>query len=197
VNLTWVATRASGFVAYGLLTASVVWGLLNASHLLGRSIPVRKLTFFHESLSVASLLATAMHLGFLYADTYVGFGVKELLVPGAASWKPQAIAYGVVTFWGMVLVTVSFYLHLRRLISKRLWRAMHYGTFGLFIGAMIHGLMAGTDSGNPGVIALYASTGAVVAALVAVRVVLASGPQGRETVVSEAGRRVRPGVAAS
>jgi sulfoxide reductase heme-binding subunit YedZ len=197
VNLTWLATRASGFVAYGLLTASVIWGLLNASRLLGRSVSVRKLTFFHESLSVAALLATAMHLGFLYADSYVGFGVKDLLVPGAASWKPQAVAFGVVTLWGMALVTVSFYLHLRRLISKRVWRILHFGTFGLFIGAMLHGITAGTDSGSPVAIALYASTGAVVAALVTARIVLATRPRGRQTVLPETGRRARVGVAAS
>ena len=86
-------------------------------------------------------------------DDYLGFGWRELLVPGAASWRPQAIALGVVGAWGLLVVGLSFYG--RRLIGQKAWRYLHYGAFGTFVAATAHGVMAGSDTTHPAVLALY------------------------------------------
>jgi hypothetical protein len=60
----------------------------------------------------------------------------------------------------MLVVYISF--SLRKLIGTRMWRRLHYGTYGVFAAVTAHGLMSGTDSGRPWVTSLYlGSVGAV------------------------------------
>jgi sulfoxide reductase heme-binding subunit YedZ len=70
----------------------------------------------------------------------------------------------------LAIVTVSFYL--RKLIGQKVWRFVHFSSFGSFVAALTHGIAAGTDSGNPAALALYGATGAVVMALLFARVAL-------------------------
>jgi predicted ferric reductase len=172
MTLTWLIVRASGLVAYGLLAAASIWGLLLSNRLLGRKVPSRALTFTHEGLSLGALLALATHLGFVAADQYLGFGWLELLVPGAASWRPQATALGVVAAWSAVVVGLSFYV--RRLIGQKAWRFLHFGSFGAFVAATAHGVMAGSDTTHPAVLALYLSSSIAVLVLLVARISLAA-----------------------
>lgn len=171
-------------MAYGLLAGSVILGLLVSSKLFGRAISAKALTFGHEGLAVGSLLATITHLVALGLDDYVDFGLRSLLVPGASSWEPQAVALGVVAMWMLAIVTVSFYI--RKAIGQKAWRFVHYSSFGSFVAAFAHGIMAGTDSGNPVALAMYGATGAVVAVLLIARIAL----------VGEGRRPARPAVSA-
>jgi predicted ferric reductase len=172
VTLTWLIVRASGLVAYGLLAVASLWGLLLSNRLLGRKVPSRALTFTHEGLSLGALLALATHLGFVAADHYLAFGWLELLVPGAASWRPQATALGVVAAWSAVVVGLSFYA--KRLIGQKVWRYLHYGSFGAFVAATAHGVMAGSDTTHPAVLALYLSSAIAVLVLLVARITLAA-----------------------
>ena len=172
MTLTWLIVRASGLVAYGLLAAASIWGLLLSNRLLGRRVPSRALTFTHEGLSLGALLALATHLGFVAADHYLAFGWLELLVPGAASWRPLASALGVTAAWSAVVVGLSFYG--KRLIGQRAWRYLHYGSFGAFVAATAHGVMAGSDTTHPAVLALYLSSALSVLVLLVARITLAS-----------------------
>ena len=172
MTLTWLIVRASGLVAYGLLAAASIWGLLLSNRLLGRKVPSRALTFTHEGLSLGALLALATHLGFVAADHYLAFGWLELLVPGAASWRPPASALGVTAAWSAVVVGSSFYG--KRLIGQRAWRYLHYGSFGAFVAATAHGVMAGSDTTHPAVLALYLSSALSVLVLLVARITLAS-----------------------
>ncbi len=171
MSLTWLIVRASGLVAYGLLAVASIWGLLLSNRLLGRKVPSRALTFTHEGLSLGALLALATHLGFVAADHYLAFGWLELLVPGAASWRPQATALGVVAAWSSVVVGLSFYV--KRLIGQKVWRYLHYGSFGAFVAATAHGVMAGSDTTHPAVLALYLASAVAVLVLLVARITLA------------------------
>jgi methionine sulfoxide reductase heme-binding subunit len=171
MTVTWLIVRASGLVAYGLLAAASIWGLVLSTRLLGRRVPAKALTFTHEGLSLGGLAALATHLAFVAFDDYLGFGWREILLPGAASWRPQAVALGVVGAWGMAVVGLSFYV--RRFIGQKAWRYLHFGAFGTYVAATAHGIMAGSDTTRPGVLALYAASAAAVLILVIARVVLA------------------------
>ena len=191
MSTTWLVLRASGLVAYGLLAASSIWGLLLSTRLLGRRVPSRALTFTHEGLSLGGLAALATHLAFAALDGYLGFGWREILIPGTASWRPQAIALGVVGAWGMAIVGLSFYV--RRFIGQKVWRYLHFGAFGTFVAATAHGIMAGSDTSRPGVLALYVASAAAVLILVVARVVL-SGEEARRRVAPAPARPAAQGV---
>lgn len=169
MSITWFIIRASGLVAFGLLAASTVWGLLLSTGLFGRSVKAKGLSYVHESLAVGSLLATFTHMAFLTVDEWVPFTIAELLVPGLSAWEPLAVALGVVAMWFMLVITVSFYV--RRRIGQRVWRALHYGSFGAYVAAAVHGVTAGTDTANPFVMYLYVGSLALVVGLLVLRVI--------------------------
>ncbi len=166
--MTWMIIRGSGLAAFGLLAASTIWGLLVSSGFLGRLVKAKPLTYMHESLAVGAILATIGHLVALSADRFIEFGWQELFVPGASSFKPLWVTFGIVAFYGMVIVSASFYV--RKHIGQKAWRLIHFSTFGIFLATAVHGLMAGTDSSNRYVQWAYIGSTAVVVGLTATRI---------------------------
>jgi hypothetical protein len=166
MSVEWLLIRGSGLVAYGLLAASMAWGLFLSMRARPRA--VKSLTVVHEGLSVGALLATTLHMAALWTHDYLEFTVAELLVPGVSDWRPISVAWGVMAFYGMVIVTASFYLRSR--ITQRYWRLLHFGAFGVFLAGLLHGLLSGTDTSHPVVLAMYISTVSVVIILLGMRV---------------------------
>ena len=60
----------------------------------------------------------------------------------------------------MLVTSISF--SFRKQIGQKRWRQLHYLTFVAFLFATLHGAMAGTDSGNPGMTAMYWGSGILV-----------------------------------
>jgi DMSO/TMAO reductase YedYZ heme-binding membrane subunit len=131
---------------------------------------------------------TAVHVLALLADSYVGFGLIDVLVPLASSWEPTAVALGVVAMYLLVIIWATS-LAMRRL-PNGWWRATHALASTLFWIAALHGLLTGTDAAAqwfrlPLLAALLAPMG--FAAVRIVQVVAAEDvPSGRST-----GRRDR------
>jgi len=169
VNIEWMVIRGSGLVAFGLLAASTIWGLMVSTKLFGRAVKAKPLTWFHESLGLGALIATGVHMVALTMDQYVEFGWIDVLVPGVASWKPTAVALGVTSFYGLAVVTLSFYI--KGFIGQKAWRTIHFLAFGTFAGALIHGVWAGTDTANPFVTGMYVGSGVLVVGLLILRIV--------------------------
>lgn len=172
MNLTWILIRGSGLVAYALLAATMVWGVTMSAKSLGRGVSAKATTYLHEALSVGALLATVVHMVALVFDDYVEFGIREVLVPGASTWEPTAVAYGVVAFYTLALTTVTFYV--RKRIGQQAWRAIHYATYGVFVAALLHGVLAGTDSTGGFAVAFYGGSALIVAAFTVLRVLNAA-----------------------
>lgn len=171
MNLTWFIIRGSGIVAFSLLTASIVWGLLVSTKVFGRAIKAKGLQWLHESLGLAAVLATVVHMVALWADNFIEFTWFDLLIPGVSSWEPLAVTLGVVSFWTVLIVSLSFYV--KKWIGQKAWRSIHYLSFGAFGATVAHGVMAGTDTSNPWVASLYVASVIVVVLLTAVRVMSA------------------------
>jgi DMSO/TMAO reductase YedYZ heme-binding membrane subunit len=80
-----------------------------------------------------------------------------------SSYRAFAVALGVVAAYSAVLVHASF--SWRRSIGVKTWRKLHYVSFFTFAAALLHGLLAGSDAGAPGMQALYISSATAVAGL--------------------------------
>jgi predicted ferric reductase len=78
-------------------------------------------------------------------DTSVPFSLAQILVPGIAPHAPLFVAAGQASLYISIVVVGSFYV--RRRIGQRAWRTLHYLTFLAFLGATVHGIGAGTDTG--------------------------------------------------
>ncbi|HET7487812.1 MAG TPA: ferric reductase-like transmembrane domain-containing protein [Acidimicrobiales bacterium] len=163
----WYAARAAGIVAWLLVTASVVWGLLLSTRLTTVR-PARWMLDLHRFLGGLAVTFTAVHVAALVADTYVHFGAADVLLPFASRWRPGAVALGVVGMW--LLAAVELTSLLMRRLPRRAWRAVHMSSYGLYALATLHGVTAGSDLRGPlGSVGVEASA-AVVLFLSLVRV---------------------------
>lgn len=167
MSIEWMIIRGSGVAAFAALSAATIWGLLVSSKLLGRLVKAKPLTWFHESLGVAALLATSVHVIVLSFHDYLEFTWAEILVPGESDWRRGAVAFGVVALYGLVIVTGSFYI--KKHIGQKTWRLIHFSSLGVFLASLIHGVSAGTDTRTPLMLGLYLGSSGVVAVLLASR----------------------------
>jgi len=145
-QITWHAARAAGIVAWALATASVVWGLALSTHGMGRKPRPAWIFDLHRFLGGLALIFTGIHVGAILLDTYVHFSLVNVLVPFTGTWHPGAVAWGIVGFY--VLLAVEITSLARALISKRLWRRVHFASFALFALSTVHAITAGTDAGS-------------------------------------------------
>jgi hypothetical protein len=154
-SVAWYVARAAGLVAFGLLTLSVWLGLAMSTRLATRL--QKRLFGWHQTLAWTGLSMLGLHAGALLLDPTIHFGLPTVLVPFASTWKPGAVAAGIVAGWLTVMLAVSF--RLRRWIGQKGWRRLHYATFLAFVLALGHALTAGSD--------LKGINGSVLAALAA------------------------------
>jgi DMSO/TMAO reductase YedYZ heme-binding membrane subunit len=158
----WLIARAAGLTAYAVLTLSVLAGLVLKSRPFTR-LKAAHITEVHKTLALTGLGALALHAVALVLDTTVKVSLVALLVPGLVTYRPAAVAAGVIGGWLFLLITASFWL--RKRVGMRMWRRLHWFTYALFGLATIHGITAGTDTAQPWVRNLYlGAVGSVVAA---------------------------------
>ena len=171
-QLWWYTARSAGVVSWVLLAASVILGLALSTKALGRRARPNWLLDLHRFLGGAAVVFVGVHVVSIMLDSYVHFGLVEVLVPFTGSWHPAAVAWGIVGLYLLLAVEVTSLL--RKRLSKRAWRLTHFLSFPLFVVATVHVLAAGTDRRTFLLRAVVASATIAIAALTAVRVAQAS-----------------------
>jgi methionine sulfoxide reductase heme-binding subunit len=146
-HIWWLASRASGAVALGLVTISVAIGLVMAGKVMRRPGLARTLTAIHEQTALAGLVAIAIHGVTLLGDAFLNPGIAGITVPGAMGYRPVWTGLGIVAGYLAAALGLSFYF--RRRIGTRLWRRAHRATIVVYALAVIHTLGAGTDATSP------------------------------------------------
>lgn len=161
-HLWWYTARAGGLVGWGLLAASVLWGLALSTKAFGPKPRPNWMLDLHRFLGGAAVVFTAIHVIAIVLDSYVHFGLAEVLVPLASHWHPVAVAWGIVAFYLLAAVEITSLL--RRKLSKRLWRMTHLLSFPLYVFGTVHMISAGTDgTSSPVLFAAIASSVAIAA----------------------------------
>jgi sulfoxide reductase heme-binding subunit YedZ len=163
----WILLRAAGIGAYLMLFLSVAWGLVSTTSLVTKHVSKRSSTLFHQFCATVGVALILVHVILLVVDSYMPFRWLDVLVPMRSSFRPGAIAMGVVAMYGAVIVLVSSWL--RKPLGTKIWRAIHLLSVPAFTLALAHGVFAGTDTGRSWMWATYAATGLLVFFLVAVR----------------------------
>ncbi|MCA9957852.1 MAG: ferric reductase-like transmembrane domain-containing protein [Chloroflexota bacterium] len=149
----WYFSRASGTVAYLLLASSTVWGLLLSTRIIRTSIPAPLMIGMHNILSWTAIAFTSIHALALLFDSYYTYTLPTLVIPFIGPYRPEWVGLGIIALYIMIVTSVSF--SWRRQLGQTRWRRLHYLTFGAYGLATLHGIMAGTDSGNPGMKFIY------------------------------------------
>jgi sulfoxide reductase heme-binding subunit YedZ len=162
---TWYGMRASGIVAYVLVTGVVALGLVLSTNVRLRAWPKFAVEDVHRFVSILAGVFVGLHVGLVVVDTFMPFSPADVVVPFSASYRPAWTGLGTVA--AELLLAVALTNAVRHRLSHRVWRGAHYLGFAVWLAATAHGLGAGTDRHEPWLLALYLlSVGAVLLGLV-------------------------------
>lgn len=167
-TVTWDASRASGFAGYLLLWASAVTGIGVHLRVRPRNGALTRVIESHRILSTLALSFVVVHVVALLLDPVVHFSVLDGLVPFTSAYRPLQVGTGTIAQWLLVLVLTS--TALSNAMTWGRWRRLHLLSFPCYVLALLHGITAGSDSGQALAMAVYASTASLVAAAVVVRI---------------------------
>jgi len=141
----WFISRSSGVLAYLLLTGGVLWGLVQSGGILRPTLPPALALGLHSFLNWGALVMSALHGLILLGDNYIKMSLVDIVFPFVGPYKPFFVGLGVLSFYLMLLLSSSFYA--RKWLGQKIFRALHYGSYFVFLLVTWHGLGAGTDSG--------------------------------------------------
>jgi sulfoxide reductase heme-binding subunit YedZ len=141
----WYTARAGGIVAWALVALTVIGGMQLSTRLVRRPAPAWVLDV-HRFVAGLAVALVGVHLVGLALDPFVKFGVAELFVPSVSSYRPGAVALGILGLYLLLAIELTS-LAMRRL-SRRVWHAIHLSSYPLFALVTVHGLTAGTDGHN-------------------------------------------------
>ena len=167
----WYVTRSTGTVAYLLLSAAIIWGLLFSSKIIKETVPAMLSLAMHNFLSWTAIAITGLHMIALLFGTYYTYTLPHLLIPFIGPYRPEWVGLGVIGFYLMLLTSLSFYF--RKFIGQHWWRRLHKLTFLAYLLITAHGILAGTDSSLPTMNLLYWSSGLSVLFLTNYRILTA------------------------
>lgn len=153
VQTWWYVTRAAGLTAYFLLWLSMIWGMAISSRIFHPAVEGAYSYDFHEYLSLLALGFVVLHVFVLLFDPFLPFSALQILIPFIDSYRPFWVGLGIIGFYLLLLVTVTFYM--RASIGAKAFRGIHYLSLLGYLGATLHGLFAGTDSALPMTELLY------------------------------------------
>ena len=159
-HIFWITSRAAGTAALLLASLGVCIGLTMGSRLVRRRGVDLRVT--HEAVSLATLVAIAVHGISLLGDSFMHPSLADISIPFVSSYKTGWTAAGIVAGWALVALGLSYYA--RRWIGVQRWRTLHRFTVAAWALGVIHSLGEGTDAGQTWFLAMTAI--AVVPALV-------------------------------
>jgi predicted ferric reductase len=174
----WYLSRSSGFVAFGLLWLSMIFGLI-ITNKMARVWPGGPTAFdLHQHVSLLALGFTLFHGLILLGDAFIRYSLAQLMIPFAgAAYRPVWVGVGQLGFYLMALVSLTFYV--RKSIGHRAWWLIHELSFVMFVMGLVHGVAAGTDSGAWWASAFYWASGGSVLFLTVYRVLVRLAPSAR------------------
>lgn len=145
-HLWWYISRASALIAWALMTASVLWGILLSTRIMRRVDNPAWLQDLHGYLGGTSLVMVGLHMVSLMIDSWLKFTATEVLVPFATDFKPLPVALGILAFYLLVAVQGSS-LMLKGL-PRMFWKALHYASYAALLLVSFHAGLTGTDVGS-------------------------------------------------
>lgn len=168
----WHLTRATGTVAYLLLSGATLWGLVLSSKIVQDVVPAALALALHNVLAWLAVALAGFHAFVLLFDGYYVYQLSDLLLPFVGPYRPLWVGLGIIGFYLALLTSASF--SWRKWLGPRRWRTLHALTFVAYALVTVHGLTAGTDSPNPGMKAVYIGSSLLVLFLTTYRLLTAS-----------------------
>jgi sulfoxide reductase heme-binding subunit YedZ len=168
----WYVIRASGIVAYILLTLSVIAGLMITNRVLPSGQPRVDAFDIHSFTALLIFGFVSVHVVALLLDAYIGFTPLQVLLPFTSQYRPLAVAPGILGLYVTAVVYGSQWL--RKRIGYKTWRTIHYASFAGFALVTAHGIFSGADAHTAWMILIYVAAALAVGGLTLRRVMVAT-----------------------
>src|SRR3954464_1443582 len=98
-HIFWIVSRAAGTAALFLSSAGVCVGLaMGGRFVRGRGADLRPL---HEALSLATIVALAVHGLSLIGDKYMHPSLADVAIPFVGSYKTGWTSLGIIAAWAL------------------------------------------------------------------------------------------------
>ena len=144
-HLFWITSRAAGTAAVLLASLAVCLGLLVSTRVLKR-FKGPDLRVAHEALSLATLVAIAVHGLALLGDNFLHLSLADISLPFVSGYKTGWTTLGIVSGWALAALGLSYYARAR--IGRDRWRSLHRLTALAWLMGLGHSLGEGTDAGQ-------------------------------------------------
>lgn len=164
----WIVGRACGLGAYVALTALVVLGMWLRHPWRARFTRphIESQLRAHAALGMGCVALVGAHVISLALDKYAGVGWIGIVVPGGATYRPTAVALGVLSLY--LLLAISITARVGGRVVGRQWLPVHRVALPVWAMVWLHGVLSGTDA--PALRLLYVVTGGCVILTVITRV---------------------------
>ena len=163
-HLFWITSRAAGTAALLLSSLAVCVGLLFGGKLVKGRPDLRHL---HEALSLATIVAIAVHAVALLGDSFLRPSLADITIPFVSGYQRGWTTLGIVAGWAMIALGLSYYVRDR--IGQQRWRMLHRFTALAWVAGLVHSLGEGTDAGQTWFLAATAIVAVPALVLLAVR----------------------------
>src|SRR4051794_4642299 len=141
MHFFWITSRAAGIAALLAATAAVALGLLMSTR-LRKSADFKPM---HEALSLATLVALAVHALSLLGDSYLSPSLADVTIPFVGGYERLWTSIGIVGGWMLMILGLSYYVRGR--IGPARWRGLHRFTALAWVLGIVHAVGEGTDAG--------------------------------------------------
>ena len=173
----WYLMRASGVVTLVLLTAVFLLGIATTTRWRTRRLPSFAAASLHRSISLLAVVFLGVHIVTALVDPYAAVGAAAVVVPFVAGKTALWVGLGAVSLdLALALIVTSL---VRRHLSLRVWRGVHWAAYLSWPLALGHSLGMGSDTGTLWLRAVATGCVAAVLAAVAWRLRRANGPEKR------------------
>ena len=180
-SVTWTVARAGGITAYVLLALAVIVGLALSLQLQSPARWPRLLNSeLHNFLSLLALVFTGVHVLAVLVDPFTHFGLSDVLIPFASSYRTVWMGLGIVALYLGIAIGISTWL--RPKIGYTWWRRLHVLTLGIYALTTLHGVATGSDTQTWWALAIYGISILVVGGLTCRRLLIPRGQKGHSRV---------------
>lgn len=158
----WYLTRGTGAVSLILLTASMVLGIAHSVRWSPGRTPRFVVGDLHRNVSLMVLVFIAIHVSTAVMDGFAPIRWLDAIVPFTSAYRPVWLGLGALAF--DVLLAVAITSLLRARITYRVWRLIHWTSYGCWAIAVLHGVGIGSDTKQTWMLSLVAGSVAFVVA---------------------------------
>jgi len=174
--LTWYIARASGIIAFILLTIVVLMGIVQTSKIL---LKYKFMTFMtaletHRAFAWMGGIAVIIHFSSLFFDKIFQLKLIEAVIPFQLSRNFKSalgfdfkipVSLGIIAIYFIILLVSTSELR-KKVVPVKLWRLIHYISFTTYMLFLTHGILSGTDTKEWWMITIYAVSFTLVISMI-------------------------------